>query len=312
MTDSDNAGRPGLVADGDLFLALFESAPDAMFIIDESGRIVLANTVAHTMFKWPAGTLVGETVEALIPPALAPGHIRHRQTYAAAPQTRMMGVRSDLRAVRVDGSDFYVEVSLSPIEWKGRRWIISAVRDVSERKMAEQTAMQALREQAIRDPLTGLFNRRMLDNILRMELARADRSRTPVAAIMADIDHFKSVNDRFGHASGDRVLMKAASIIKQQMRGGDLACRYGGEEFALILPGCAAETARERAESIRESLSQAEFMVNGGLPWAVTLSLGGAIYPEQATTADALLKAADLALLKAKDGGRNRVVMAPT
>ena len=310
MTAPSGSDRGGLAVDGDLFFALFESAPDAQLIVDEKGTIVLANTLAHAMFKWPAGTLVGECIDVLVPAAMADAHAEQRRRYTQAPRTRPMGAGLDLRAVRVDGSELYVEISLSPVTWRERRMVIAAVRDVTKRRLADQATMQALREQAIRDSLTGLFNRRMLDGMLRLELVRASRSQTSIAVIMADVDQFKKINDELGHDCGDVVLKKLAHVLQQQMRGGDLACRYGGEEFVLILPGCGLEVAAQRAEHLRELVNRTDWSTSECAIPALTSSFGVAVYPLHGDSPAGLLKAADEALRRAKAQGRNRVVEA--
>ena len=166
-----------------------------------------------------------------------------------------------------------------------------------------------MRNLSIRDPLTGLFNRRYMEEALAQELHRTKRDKAQLALIMIDIDHFKQFNDNFGHDGGDAILRELGAFFKRHLRGSDIACRYGGEEFILILSPSTAEGARHRAEKIREdaallSVSQA----NRDLP-GITLSLGVAIFPDHAAEAAAIIKAADVALYEAKHGGRNRVVM---
>jgi diguanylate cyclase (GGDEF)-like protein len=220
-----------------------------------------------------------------------------------------MGVGLDLMAQRADGSRIPVDISLSPVLWRGRRYVIAAVRDITERRRIEHALQDALRERAMRDPLTGLFNRRVLDETLQLEFARARRAGTAVAVIMADIDHFKRVNDLHGHACGDTVLRRLALLLQMRMRAGDLACRYGGEEFTLILPGCTLDAAQERAESIRKAIHRAEWGAECSIP-SLTVSFGVACYPQHGETPDAVLRAADQALLDAKRSGRDRVVCA--
>jgi diguanylate cyclase (GGDEF)-like protein/PAS domain S-box-containing protein len=301
--------RHGSVDDG-LFQAMFEAAPDAMFFVDESGQILRANSVAHEMFRWKPGELTGRNIDELMPESLRGAHAVRRGRYAASPVKRGMGVGLDLLAQRSDGSQIPVDISLSPVQWRGRRFVIAAVRDITERRRIEHALQEALRERAMRDPLTGLFNRRVLDETLQLEFARAHRSGAPLAVIMADIDRFKRVNDEHGHACGDTVLRRLALLLQMRMRAGDLACRYGGEEFTLILPGCSLDAARERAESIRLSLHRAEWSTAECAIPSVTASFGVAVYPLHGETPEAVLRAADRALLEAKRAGRDRVVLA--
>ncbi|SDD92614.1 diguanylate cyclase (GGDEF) domain-containing protein [Massilia sp. PDC64] len=182
--------------------------------------------------------------------------------------------------------------------------------------VAEQLALalgnarlrESLRRQSVLDPLTGLFNRRHFDAALKRELARARRKNVPVSLVLVDIDHFKRVNDDYGHAVGDAVLRTIAQQLRLGIREGDIACRYGGEEMVLLLPECAAEDARARAEAIRIALAAIAPHPAGEGPQQVTASFGVVAYPAHAQDAEALFWAADKALYRAKEQGRNRVV----
>ena len=167
---------------------------------------------------------------------------------------------------------------------------------------ATQRLLQDLREQAIRDPLTSLHNRRFLQDHLPREIIRAAREHAPLAVIMLDLDRFKRINDSAGHQAGDRVLVAVAKLLARQVRGSDVACRYGGEEFALVLPGTTLESALRRSEEIRSAIAGEPGRLHG-----VTASLGVALCPDHATDAEALLRAADRALYEAKRAGRNQV-----
>lgn len=180
---------------------------------------------------------------------------------------------------------------------------------LQDRDAELQRALRETRELAITDPLTGLHNRRYLWELLGRELLKARRNRAPVAAILADIDHFKRFNDTWGHEAGDLVLKRVADVIREHVRGSDIGCRYGGEELAVILPDATLEVAVERAEKIRLGIAALR-LDHGGRPLnAVTASFGVAIYPLHADDAEALLRAADEALYEAKKAGRNRMVV---
>jgi len=174
---------------------------------------------------------------------------------------------------------------------------------------ALQQREQRLQEQAISDPLTGLYNRRYLSEFLPRELARSGRNATPVAVILLDLDRFKRVNDSFGHEAGDIVLNAIGDLLKGKVRGSDIACRYGGEEFALILPETGAEAAARRAEDIRVAISALEVRHAGKPLGKIAASFGIALFPEHAQDTDDLLRVADVALYAAKGAGRNRVVV---
>jgi len=168
---------------------------------------------------------------------------------------------------------------------------------------------ETLRSMSIRDPLTGLYNRRYMEEVLAQELYRAQRNATQLAIIMIDIDHFKQFNDAFGHDAGDAVLREFGVFLRKQVRGSDIACRYGGDEFILILSPSAGEGGAQRAEKICEDVRHLRVDHANGDLGRVTLSLGVAIFPDHATEAEALVKAADVALYQAKRSGRDQVVV---
>jgi diguanylate cyclase (GGDEF)-like protein len=169
---------------------------------------------------------------------------------------------------------------------------------------------ESMRNLSIRDPLTELFNRRYMEEALAQELHRTKRNKAQLAIIMIDIDHFKQYNDNFGHDGGDAVLRVLGEYFKKHVRGSDIACRYGGEEFILILSPATAEGARQRAEKIREGASLLRVTHANRDLGAITLSLGVAMFPDHAADAAAIVKAADIALYQAKRDGRDQVVMA--
>lgn len=175
-------------------------------------------------------------------------------------------------------------------------------------KLAEIERLQAqLREQAIRDPLTHLFNRRYLEETLERELVHARREHSPLAVVMMDIDHFKRLNDTHSHAAGDRMLQALADLLRQHSRGGDVACRYGGEEFLMVLPKAGLEDACRRAEHWRRAFAALRVPYEEHTLQA-TLSLGVACYLLHADNPTELIHVADVALYAAKSNGRNQVV----
>jgi diguanylate cyclase (GGDEF)-like protein len=175
--------------------------------------------------------------------------------------------------------------------------------------LANMKLQETMRSQAIRDPLTGLFNHRYMIETFERELARAQRYSVPLGVIMIDLDKLKEFNDTFGHDTGDKLLTTFGDFIKTIVRKDDVACRWGGEKFFLILPGASLNVVRERAEAIRSGAKQLQ-IPNGEPHRPVTISAGIAIYPEHGSTKDELIIAADQAMYLAKKGGRDRVVNA--
>jgi diguanylate cyclase (GGDEF)-like protein len=176
--------------------------------------------------------------------------------------------------------------------------------------LANLKLREMLHSQSIRDPLTGLFNRRYMEESLDRELRRAARSGKSVGAIMVDLDHFKSFNDTFGHEAGDMLLRQFGHVARSRTRKEDIACRYGGEEFIIILPDAPLNVTLSRAEEIREAVRKLELKADGRPIGMVTASLGVASFPEHALDSETLVRLADAALYKAKHGGRDRVVLA--
>jgi diguanylate cyclase (GGDEF)-like protein/PAS domain S-box-containing protein len=169
---------------------------------------------------------------------------------------------------------------------------------------------ESLKEQSIRDPLTGLYNRRYLEETLERELLRAKRAAQPVSVIMLDIDQFKKFNDTYGHEAGDFILQTIAQTMQKAVRGEDIVCRFGGEEFTVIMPGLSLEKAIIRAQLILDSVRHLEVSYGGEVLKNLTMSAGVAAFPDHGNRWPELLQAADAALLQAKSQGRNRVVMA--
>jgi diguanylate cyclase (GGDEF)-like protein len=167
---------------------------------------------------------------------------------------------------------------------------------------------EKLADQSVRDPLTRLFNRRYMEETMQREILRAARKQTKIGVIMADIDHFKQFNDTHGHKAGDELLIKLADLFKSKIRGSDIACRYGGEEFILFLPESSAEETYKRAEYLREEVKNLKVYFHEQLLPSITLSLGITTYPDHGIELNDLIREADIALYKAKEQGRDRVI----
>ena len=201
---------------------------------------------------------------------------------------------------------------------KSRGESLTEVQERMVRTLAEHLALavanlnlcETLRIEAIRDPLTGLFNRRYMEVSLEREFRRSLRKQTTLAVLMIDVDHFKQFNDSHGHEAGDAVLRELAKLFQSQLRAEDIASRYGGEEFILIFPETNIESAWDCAERLRRGAHTMQIPHYGKTLEGVRLSIGIACYPQHGTTAEALVPAADTALYRAKELGRDQLALA--
>gem|GEM_PF-1230296 len=193
---------------------------------------------------------------------------------------------------------------------EAERRISQANRQLEQRITEVYQLQEQLREQAIRDGLTGLFNRRHFDERLAAEIERGKREGQGISLVMADLDHFKALNDRHGHQGGDRLLCAWSDLLRSSFRATDVLCRYGGEEFALVLPGSSLEDATARAEYLRVRLKELVISTEGAHPISTTVSLGVAFAAAGEKTSEQLIREADAALYRAKSEGRNRVATA--
>lgn len=184
---------------------------------------------------------------------------------------------------------------------------LESVADICATAIQNAHYVERVKQLAYLDGLTGIFNRRFFEMRIMEEIERARRYQTGMAVIMADIDHFKKLNDEFGHVLGDEVLRQVSSLFYQQVRKIDVVCRYGGEEFGILLTQTTAEQAVHVTEKLRKMVAAWQFP---GVPSTVTISAGAAAFPAHGTTRDELVKAADAALYAAKLAGRNRICLA--
>ncbi|WP_179953114.1 sensor domain-containing diguanylate cyclase [Desulfobotulus mexicanus] len=247
----------------------------------------------------------------------------------ACPRKKSAGDRVSVCGAGVDGCEELC-IPVNPREGKGAmmRIRLRQMADLYGRKQAARRALAGsvaghltacltslhlvdrLRREAVTDPLTGLYNRRYMEETFVRELSRMKRDNLPLSVILMDVDDFKIFNDTHGHDIGDLVLQNLAGILKKDVRTEDVACRYGGEEFLLLLPGLFAEDGLIRAETLRKRVASSPLIIEGKEPLAITLSLGIASWPDDAATSHELITAADKAMYAAKLSGRNRVCRA--
>jgi len=270
----------------DRFRLAVESAPNAMVMADRHGKIVLVNSQGMKMFGYKGNELVGQLVDVLVPQRFRGGHPEHRTGFSARPHARPMGAGRDLYAVRKDGSEFPVEIGLNPIETDEGLLVLSAIVDITTRKAAEEE----IRRLATSDPLTGLANYRKLMDTVEAEIKRFDRTRRPFAIILLDLDGLKKINDTHGHLVGSQALCRLAKVLRAHCREVDTPARYGGDEFAVVLPETDSQQAQQIAKRIRERLAS-----DGESP-SISVSVGSAVFPEDGETVEELLSAADSAL----------------
>ncbi len=292
--------------------AAVTSIRDAVYLLDPEGKITFANEAFAELYGHDPLAIVGKHHALLW---------RHADS-SAMPTGDWLG---DALQVRADGSEVSVALTQARIkeEAGGMQGFVCVARDVTERNQMErqlreanealELKRQALQELAVLDDLTGLFNRRELSRILSDELARASRTGQPVSVALIDIDHFKLVNDRHGHAAGDGVLRALASLIRAQLRVIDSVARLGGEELVLVLPSTTGTGALVVAERLRETISRWPFAVpsntGGEALVPITVSTGVAVASAPEFDADELMRRADRALYQAKAAGRDRVVL---
>lgn len=293
---------------------LIESMSDGVLVLDMQNRIVDINPAMLQLLNRDLVPPLGSSISELL------------ETWLGQTEGVLNGEKSRTEIRLSQSPARYLDLRVTNLfdqrqQMKGRLMVF---RDITERKQVERklrhandrlqgqlieigTLQSELRAQAIRDPLTNLFNRRYLDETLDRELARAAREHYPVCVIMMDLDHFKKINDTYGHEAGDQVLKTLADTLSARNRRGDFACRYGGEEFIVVMPNIAVDVAYQRAEELRLTLNALPIEYGKFCP-NTTISIGIASYPSNGEERESLLRAADRAMYAAKRAGRNHIL----
>ncbi len=293
---------------------LIESMSDGVLVLDDQNRIVDINPFMKNFLDEEPTTLIGRNISEVL------------NLWSHNPDQFLNGeTRTEVKLPRKPSC--YLDLRVTPLydssqKLSGR---LIVIRDVTDRKEVEKDLRYAmdklqtqlieigvlqsqLREQAIRDALTNLFNRRYLEETLDRELARAARESYPLCVIMMDLDYFKVINDTYGHEAGDVVLKTLAETVTKQSRHGDFACRFGGEEFVLVMPNIGIAIAKERADELHRIINALNIPY-GRFNLTTTISMGLAWYPKHGASKEALLRAADKAMYVAKNTGRNCVII---
>ena len=279
--------------------AVMDRMSDEVFWALPDGHLVYVNVAACQTLGYTPDELLALSIMDIVPDYTEASWVAHWRELRQAGSLTFEGWHQ-----KKNGAVFPVEIRVDYLQFEGMEYACGLARDITER----QQMQEALRDQAIRDPLTGLFNRRYLDETLPRELSRCQRSGEPLALAMMDLDHFKNFNDDYGHEAGDVALRTIGGLLRQSLRTGDIACRYGGEELTLILPGATLDDARARLEDLRFAVMRLPMSYrNGDLP-AITVSVGLTVARPDEVDAAAVLGRADAALYQAKQQGRNRVV----
>ncbi len=277
---------------------ILSAAPDGILWVNSSGKILMANPAMEPLSGYSAADLVGQHVDIFLPPHLRSRHALSMQGYFTAPHARAMG-SVDMKLMRQDGQLLPVDITLGFWEDGGERHAIAYIRDLTERLKFEDS----LKYQATHDELTGLPNRWLFRLQLNQALARNARSGTHLAVLLLDLDGFKTVNDTFGHATGDALLVQAGARMRSVLRENDTLARMGGDEFAILLTDLVElEVAVKVVTKLLTVLSVSYRLQN--LEVASSASLGLAFSPNDAKDGDTLLRYADMAMYRAKDAGR--------
>lgn len=280
---------------------------DAVVVVDTNQTIIYANNSAELMFGRSDDRFVGQPLEILIPKQAWAEHRSQANFYRDGDEpARFMESRSvPIHGVRADGSEFPVNISILKSNSGSNTAMVAIIRDATAQKELEEE----LQRLASTDPLTGILNRRTFLSRAEEECDRAQRYGRPLALAMIDIDHFKAVNDTFGHAVGDQAICHLANVISAGLRKSDIFCRWGGEEFALILTETDDQPALITAQRLRLSIEETPLLRDeiGEAPLQLRVSIGVGAFDPGEETLDAFIDRVDQALYSAKRTGRNKV-----
>lgn len=291
---------------------LIEESIDAVLVVDDSGAIRYMNVSMHALSGYPPGEAIGQPLAGLLPEFFGNEHAGSVSALLERTNGQaMLGAVREFAIRHRDGEIIPIEMKALDLGVVDAMHYFGAfLTDLRPRRQAEArnaALLGQLERQAMSDTLTGLPNRRAFETEAARMVARAKRSASAITVGVADIDHFKKVNDQYGHATGDEVLNAVSAVIAQASRATDFVARIGGEEFGLLFPNATPETARAVAERMRRAVEDFPVTTSEGVTVRVTISIGLAQFDTSLTES---LSHADTALYAAKNGGRNRVEQA--
>jgi len=268
---------------------LFTSLPDAVVVVDGEGRILEANPQTESLFGYRCSELLGSRVEILIPERFRSAHAGHRGKFSNKPRIRPMGAGHELYGRRKDGSEFPVDIMLSPLKTIRGWHTVGVIRDITEQKRLEGE----LRQLVSTDPLTRLGNYRRLEEAFDREAKWFQRTGRTCALLLLDVDGLKAINDTYGHLAGNRALCRLSDALRAECRAIDTPARHGGDEFAVILPDTNADGARNLARRVAGRLAN-------DVDHPLSFSYGVGVYPHDGQTLHQLLSVADGPLYEMK------------
>jgi diguanylate cyclase (GGDEF)-like protein len=281
-------------------IALFNASRDGVDVVQAQGDGVLFAPRFRTNECWGLRRGRGHST--------GPGSFEPACTHLECPGRHVLCIPMIAQGDTLGVLTIAGEVNLTEFE----RQTVQTIAEQLSLALANLKLQDTLRNQSFRDPLTSLFNRRYMDEAMTREVTRASRQALPLSMAMVDIDHFKRFNDTYGHEGGDALLCAFGKLLAAHARSDDIVCRYGGEEFAIIMPGADLHTAAARLDEIRMAAKKLQVLSNGQPLGTVTMSAGIALFPRDGATGGMVLAAADAALYEAKHGGRDRVICAAT
>jgi len=301
------------------FRTAIDASPSAIIMVDAQGIMQLVNQEAERLFGYEPNGLLGQSIEILVPARFQAGHMRSRATFFKGTDRRKMGEDRRLVAVHENGYEIPVEIGLNPIELENGPHVIASIVDMTrqielENQLTEaaaelQGANELLERLVITDELTSLLNRRGFNAELQKHIRLLHRLQSPLSLMLLDLDHFKEVNDKHGHTAGDQTLREFSYLLLENLRASDHAARFGGDEFAIILPNTDEAGTIRLAEKIRQEVQDHSWFDR-----KLTISVGAStrLFSNGNGARDVdvqalLIAEADKALYHSKESGRNQI-----